>query len=156
MKQTYLLAGLLGLCAAGVGAIELNTDAMKKMQEEGHKIVEEQQGARMLKLPNGRCLQAAGGNLVSAKCNDKASNQKWYFDDKGRLANQEGGCVSAEGGGKNAGANAIVQQCSGAGAQKWKLDGAKRLVNEHGMCLQANGDNVVTAQCSKNANQKWG
>jgi hypothetical protein len=36
------------------------------------------------------------------------------------------------------------------------LDGAKRLVNEHGMCLQANGDNVVTAQCSKNANQKWG
>ena len=156
MKQTYLLAGLLGLCATGATAIELNTDAMKKMQAEGHKIVEQQQGARLLKLPNGQCLQAAGANVVGAKCNGKASNQKWHFDDKGRLANQEGGCVSAQGGGNKPGANAIIQPCSGAGAQKWKLDGAKRLVNGQGMCLQANGNKVVTAQCSKNANQKWG
>ena len=61
MKQTYLLAGFLCLYATSAAAIELNTDAMKKMQAEGHKIVEEQQGARLLKLPNGQCLQAAGG-----------------------------------------------------------------------------------------------
>ncbi len=156
MKQTYLLAGFLCLYATGAAAIELNTDAMKKMQAEGHKIVEEQQGARLLKLPNGQCLQAAGGAVVTSKCNNKASNQKWHFDDNERLVNQEGNCVSAEGGGKNAGEKAILQQCSGSGAQKWKLDGAKRLVNQHGMCLQPQGGNVVTAQCSNAANQKWG
>ena len=155
MKHTYLLAGLLGLCAATATAIELNTDAMKKMQEEGHKIAEQEQGQRALKLANGQCLEAAGGTVAGAKCNGKASNQKWRFDDMGRLVNMEGSCVSVEGGGKAPGASAIAQPCGGSGAQKWKLDGAKRLVNAQGMCLQANGDNVVTAQCSNNPNQKW-
>ena len=155
MKQTYLLAGFLCLYATSAAAIELNTDAMKKMQAEGHKIVEEQQGARLLKLPNGQCLQAAGGGVGTAKWNNKTSNQKWYFDDNGRLVNQEGNCMSAQGGGKTPGAKAVLQQCGGAEAQKWQLDGAKRLANGNGMCLQAQGGNVVTAQCSDNANQKW-
>ena len=154
MKQTYLLAVLLGLCAAGAAAIELNTDAMKKMQQEGHKILEE--GQRSFKLPNGQCLQASGGKLASGKCNKKAGNQKWRFDDKGRLVSQDGTCVSVAGGDKKPGAQAILQKCSGAKPQKWKVDGAKRLVNGLGTCLQAEGGAVVTAKCSKSANQKWG
>lgn len=149
MKQTYLLAGLLTLCATGVAAIDLNTDAMKKMQEEGHKILEE--GQRSFELPNGQCLQAAGNKLVSAKCKDKADNQQWRLDDNGRLVSKDGTCVSVAGGGK-----AVLQKCGGADAQKWKLDGSKRLVNKLGTCLQADGGNVVAAECSNAANQKWG
>ena len=156
MKQTYLLAGLFCLYAVGAMAIDLNTDALKKMQEEGHKILEEEQGARAFKLPNGHCLQAAGGNLVNSKCNDKASNQKWHFDNNGRLVSFDGNCVRAAGGGKHPGANAILPLCRGAGAQKWKLEGSKRLAKPHGMCLQADGKNVVTAKCSGAGTQKWG
>lgn len=145
------------LGASAALAIDLNTDAMKKMQEEGHKIVEQEtQAERAFELPNGQCLVAGGGNVVSAKCNDKAANQKWKFDDKGRLVASNGKCVAAAGGDNNPEANAVLQKCNNSPAQQWKLDNAKRLVNENDICLQAKGKNVVTAKCSKAATQKWG
>jgi hypothetical protein len=160
MKQTYLVVGFLALCAANAAAIDLNTDAMKKMQQEGHKIIEEeekrQQGQRAFKLPNGQCLQAAGANVVHRKCNGNAGNQKWRLDGKGQLIGHDSNCVGAAGGGKQPGANVVLQKCNGSAGQKWKLDGAKRLANQHGMCLQPNGNNVVTAVCSNAPIQKWG
>ncbi|MBN7797833.1 RICIN domain-containing protein [Parahaliea mediterranea] len=162
MKHATLLAGLLGLWVAGAAAIEFNTDAIKKMQEEGEKIMEEEKAFRAFKLPNGQCLQAAGNpskagvKLVSRKCNDKAQNQKWQFDKQGRLASHGGACVGLAGDGKEAGASAVLKNCGGAGDQKWSLDGAGRLHNKGGLCLEAQGGQVQTAPCSKAANQKWG
>ncbi len=157
MKLRYAAAVSISIYAAGAMAVELNTDAMKKMQQEGHKILEEEKGQRTFALPNGNCLQAAGGNVASAKCNDKAANQKWRLDDTGRLVSHDGAkCASVAGDGKKPGSNAVLQKCSGDARQKWKLDGAKRLTNQKGLCLQANGNNVVAAKCSKAATQKWG
>lgn len=164
MKQRTLWIALLALYLPGAGAVDFNTDALKSMQEEGHKIVEESQGLRTFKLPSGQCLHAkgqAGTNLVVNKCKPKSDNQKWRFDDKGRLASQGGACVGVAGDANKAGASAVMQKCSGAKFQQWRQDGKKRLVNGLGKCLEAAGDpkspsgNVVTAACSDAPNQVW-
>ncbi len=162
MKHAVFLAGLMGLYAAGSTAIELNTEAMKKMQEEGHKIVEQETATRQFKLPNGQCLQAAGApnkagiKLVSRPCNDKAANQQWQFDNAGRLVSQGGLCVGIGGKGEEPGANAVLQGCNKSDGQQWKVDGARRLQNGTGLCLQAQGGDAVTAACSGSPGQKWG
>ena len=163
MKQRTLWIALLALYLPGAGAVDFNTDALKSMQEEGHKIVEESQGLRTFKLPKGQCLHAAGAagaNLVINKCNSKSNNQKWRFDDKGRLANQNGACVGVAGDPSKPGASAVLQNCSGAKFQQWKQDGKKRLVNGVNKCLEAAGEakpggNVVAAACSDSPNQVW-
>lgn len=164
MKQRTLWIGLLALYLPGAGAVDFNTDALKSMQEEGHKIVEESQGLRSFKLPSGQCLHAAGAagtNLVINKCNPKSNNQKWRFDDKSRLANQNGACVGVAGDASKPGASAVMQKCSGAKFQQWKQDGKKRLVNGIDKCLEAAGDpkspggNVVTTACSDSPKQVW-
>lgn len=152
MKPTYLLIGLLALYAAGAGAIELNTDAMKKMQEEGDKILDQELGKRSFKSSSGLCMQVSGSKLSSGKCHDKAGNQKWYFDDKSRLVSFDGNCVSSD---KKAGARAVLQKCGGSSAQKWQLDSSKRLVNGANLCLQDNGGTLVAAECDNSPQQKW-
>lgn len=164
MKQRTLWIGLLALYLPGAGAVDFNTDALKSMQEEGHKIVEESQSLRSFKLSSGLCLHAngqAGANLVVNKCDPKANNQKWRFDDKGRLASQGGACVGVAGDASKPGASAVMQKCSGAKFQQWKQDGKKRLVNGLDKCLEAAGDarspgsNVTTAVCSDSPKQVW-
>lgn len=172
MKYRTLWVGLLGLWVAGAAAIELNTEAMKKMQEEGHKRLEEHQALRTFKLAGGQCLQAAGNpgkagvKLVSRKCNDKANNQKWQLDNKGRLASYGDTCVGLAGSdkegnkennkaNKEAAANAVLQPCDGSKDQKWSLDGANRLRNPQGLCLEAQGGSIKAAKCGDSAQQKW-
>ena len=151
MKQTFLLAGLLAACIPTVQAVDLNKDAMKAMQKEGHKIVADSQGGRAFKTSNGLCLEVAGGGLAVKKCNGKVNNQKWRFDDKKRLVASNGKCVD--------GGN--LKKCAGTPSQKWKLDGKKRLANNAKQCLQTqatppkNGTKVTAAACGKGGNQTW-
>ncbi|MEE4144306.1 MAG: RICIN domain-containing protein [Halieaceae bacterium] len=162
MKYAYISAALLAAYLPNASAVDLNTDALKTMQQEGHKIVEASKNWRSFTLHNGQCLQVGGApdkvgaNLVIRDCNPKANSQKWQFDDKGRLASFGGTCVGVAGD-----ANALMQACSGEKSQQWKHDGKQRLVNGLKQCLQAAGKadapsgNVVTATCSGSPNQVW-
>jgi hypothetical protein len=167
MKYAYICAGLLAAYLPQAGAVDLNTDALKKMQQEGHKIVEESKQWRSFSLHNGQCLQVGGppdkvgANLVIRDCNPKANSQKWRFDEQGRLTSFGGTCVGVAGDATKPGANAVMQACGGAKFQSWKHDGKQRLVNGLDNCLQAAGKadapsgNVVTANCSGSPNQVW-
>jgi hypothetical protein len=159
MKYASLWIALFGLISTAAAAVELNTEAMKKMQKEGHKILEEETALQPMRLANGKCLQAAGApgkagvNLVNRKCNAKAKNQLWLLDEQGRLNNRADACVAVAG--KDPGSNAVMKQCSDAKDQQWRLDDEKRLVNAQGLCLQAKGGNMIAATCTDNANQQW-
>ena len=151
MKQVFLLAGLLAACISTAQAVDLNKDAMKAMQQEGHKIVADSQGGRAFKTSNGLCLEVAGGGLAVKKCNGKTNNQKWRFDDKKRLVAHNGKCVDGS----------SLKKCGGAASQKWKHDGKKRLANNAKQCLQTQGSpakggsKVTAAGCNKAAGQVW-
>jgi len=161
MKHGIFAAGVLGLWIGTAGAIDLNTDALKKMQQEGHAILEEEQGFRSFRAGNGACLAAAGkpgqagANLVVQQCNGKANQQMWKFDHQGRLASHGGTCVGIAGNKDAAVSNVVLQNCAGNPHQKWSLDKSKRLAGNAGLCLQVNGNNVVAASCGNGGNQKW-
>jgi hypothetical protein len=152
MKLKTGLLLLLSSAAISAHAVTLNTDALKSMQEEGHKIVAESQGARSFKSVSGHCLDSAGKALLLKNCADKAAGQKWHFDDKNRLVAHDGRCV---------GGNAQLQSCGGAPAQQWQLDNKGRLANGAGQCLQPQGNATkpgakVTAQaCGGSPQQVW-
>ena len=153
MKQALLLVGLIAAGVPAVQAVDLNKDAMKAMQQEGHKIIAESEGGngRAYKTSNGLCLDLANGALVVRKCNAKTKNQQWRFDDKNRLVADNGQCVEG----------ARLKKCGAATSQIWKLDGKKRLANNSRLCLQTEGNppkggaKVTTASCGKTANQVW-
>lgn len=167
MKHAYFCAGLLAAYLPHATAVDLNTDALKTMQQQGHKIVEESRDWRSFSLANGQCLQVGGptdkvgAKLLLRKCNARSDNQKFRFDEQGRLASVGGTCVGVAGDANKPGANAVMQACGGASFQGWKQDGNKRLVNGLGKCLQAAGKpeepngNVITNNCNQAANQVW-
>lgn len=152
MKLKPGVVATLCLVAASAHGVTLNKDALKSMQEEGHKIVEESQGGRAFKSSTGQCLDIAGKALLIKQCASKAAGQKWRFDDKGRLVAHDKRCV---------GGNAQLQSCNNSKEQKWKLDGKKRLANGAGKCLQPQGNppkagsKIVSAACSGAARQVW-
>ena len=151
MKQAYFLAALMVVLGPVANAVEFNTDALKSMQEEGHKIVAESKGARAYKAAGGQCLDIAGAALVIRACNAKAKTQMWNFDGQGRLVAHDGRCVTGS----------QLQKCGAANTGKWKLDGQKRLANGAKQCLQIQGNppkpgaKVVAAACNKSPNQVW-
>lgn len=161
MKHGYLWAGFLGLWVASTSAVEFNTDALKKMQQEGHKILEDQQGPRVFRLGNGNCLQPAGDaakpgtNVALRKCDDKVKAQQWTWDSNGRLLSQAGTCLSKAGEPNQLQANAVLRACTGAKNQQWEQDGEGRLINGVGSCLQAEKGNAVTRTCNQAPTQKW-
>ena len=166
MKPGYIAALLLAVSATAALAVDFNTDALKAMQEEGHNIVDQEKGLRAFKLKSDLCLHAAkpdkaGSKLQVAKCKAKSNNQKWQFDDKGRLATRGGVCLGVGGDAKEAGAKAALQKCGGAKHQRWKMDDKSRLVNDLGMCLQAAkkgtkaGAGLESRPCNKSDAQKW-
>lgn len=151
MKQLTLLnMAFLGFALPAL-AVEFNTDALKSMQKEGHKIVAEAQGGKPFKTRNGLCLDYAGKVVMVKKCKSSGSSQTWHFDDKGRLVASDGRCI--------AGSN--LAKCSGAKGQQWEQDGKGRLAGNNGKCLQTQGNppkagaKVVAAGCSGAANQVW-
>lgn len=151
MKQYSLFIAFLLVITPMVHAVDLNTEALKSMQQEGHKIVDEAQDRKTYKSAGGHCLDVAGSGLVVKKCNAKAKTQQWLMDSKARLVAHDGRCV----------AGALLQKCGSGKSQKWKLDGQKRLANNAKQCLQAQGNppkpgaKVVVATCGKASNQAW-
>jgi hypothetical protein len=156
MKPAYLAAGLLALYIPWATAVDFNKDALKSMQEEGHKIVAEEQGFRAFKV-GGQCLHdnnpgKTGAPVVTRKCDGKSKNQNWRADDQGRLVGQGGHCLAVQG---NAGAGAVTQKCGSSKAQKWQRDKKQRFTNGGGLCLQGKGGKVTSAKCSDAADQVW-
>ena len=151
MKRAFLLAGLMAAGISAVQAVDLNTDALKSMQKEGHKIVADSQSGKAYKTSNGLCLDITGDGLVVRKCNAKVNKQKWRFDSQKRLVAHDGKCVDG----------AHLKKCGGAPSQKWKLDGKKRLANNSKKCLQTEGNppksgaKVVAVACGNAPNQVW-
>ena len=145
MKPVSLVLALAAVCTSAALAVDFNKDALKKMQEEGLAIVDQEQGLRAYRLGSNLCLHAAkpkkaGSKLQAAKCKTKSDNQKWQFDDQERLANKDGLCLGIGGKAKQAGARAELQKCGDAKHQRWTLDDNGHLVNGLGNCLQAAGD----------------
>ncbi len=150
MKQLYPAAVLLLVTGTAGHAVELNTEALKKMQQEGHRIVAESMGPRAYRIADDLCL--AGGDVLSVeKCDSKAKNQQWESDDKGRLVSHDGQCIAGN----------KLKKCAGGKVQIWTHDDKGRLVNEAQQCLQVQGKSpkpgakVVTAKCSGSRSQVW-
>ena len=151
MKPVYMIAALaVSFTTTAANAVEFNTEALKSMQEEGHKIVEQAQG-KTYRTSGGLCLDVAGAALVIRPCNAKSQSQIWKIDTQSRLVAHDGRCV----------AGAQLQQCGAVNAQKWKVDEKKRLANANQQCLQVQGNppkagsNVIAPACSPAPNQVW-
>lgn len=167
MKHVLLLIGLLLVYMQAAVSVTFNPEALRTMQQEGHKIAEQAKDLRTVKLPNDKCLHAsgnlgkAGANVEFRDCIVDSKNQQWRIDDQGRLVNQGGKCLGVAGDPNKAGASAVLQDCGSGKAQKWKLDGKQRLVNGVGKCLHAVGNaktvsgNVVSNDCKEVPNQRW-
>ena len=151
MKRIFFVSAMSLAFIVPVQAVEFNTDALKSMQEKGHEIVAEAQGARSYKASNGECLDFKGNGLLLAKCNGKVNSQQWTMDDKQRLVAHNGRCV----GGSN------LQECSNAKAQKWTHDDKHRLISKAKKCLQPQGNppksgvKVVAGNCSNSDHLVW-
>lgn len=151
MKVNYVLAGLLVACISAANGVELNKDAMKSMQAEGHKLLDESSGGRAYKGAGGFCLDIAGAKMVVRPCKSASKNQLWKLDDKKHLIANNGQCVDGAG----------LKKCGSAPTQKWSHDGKKRLANGKKQCLQIQGNKpkagakVVVSACSGSANQVW-
>lgn len=151
MKQVFLLAALTAVLVPGVQAVELNKEAMKTMQKEGHRLVEESQGGRAYKTDNNLCLDTGGGGLVVRKCNAGSETQKWIMDSNSRLVAHDGRCV----------AGAQLAKCGAGTGQKWKYDDRQRLANQNKQCLQVEGNpakagaRVSASACNKAPAQVW-
>ena len=151
MKLKYILAGLLVACVSAANAVELNKDALKSMQQEGHKLLEESSGGRAFKGAGGFCLDIAGAGMVVRSRKADSKSQLWKLDDKARLVAHNGQCVDG----------ARLKKCGSAPTQKWSHDGNKRLAKGKKECLQIQGDKpkagakVVIAACSGSAKQVW-
>jgi hypothetical protein len=161
MNPFHLATGILlaALLASGAAA-QFNTEALKKMQKEGHKIVEEQQAAEAAKpagAPLARhayrfganlCLDARGVLSVET-CDGRMASQQWAVDAGARLVANDGRCV--EGG--------SLVECTGAETQKWLHDKRGRLRNRSMQCLQVRGGTagarVIAAPCSGVPAQVW-
>ena len=170
MKPLYLITtGLLTALLAGGAAAQFNPDALKKMQKEGHKMLEEQQGAAAdaaqqpadgspaaapakatvaYRSGANLCLDARGGP-AARNCNSAAPTQQWSFDATGRLVASDGRCLDG----------AALVACAAGDTQKWVHDKRGRLRNQAQQCLQprvANaGAPVITAVCSGAEAQVW-
>lgn len=149
MIQRFAVATLLTSIGACAHALQFNKDALKAMQEEGHKIVEEAEGVTIFKGQGGFCLDTAGTSLVVRTCSD-AGSQRWRFDDENRLVAHSKQCVES----------ATLRKCAAGDAQVWAHDDEKRLVNRAGQCLQIQGSpradaKVTTAACSDEPGQVW-
>ncbi|MFV0278886.1 MAG: RICIN domain-containing protein [Parahaliea sp.] len=166
MKLRHAIPAFLALCATGASAIDLNTDALKKMQKEGHKIVAQEAQQEIpyvpVRLASGKCLQVAGDasktgtNVVNQACNNSLATQQWRLQANGQLASKGGTCAAVASQPQKPNMNVVVKTCSADKDQQWKLDASGRVVNGFGHCLQGNGGgNVIAAACGNSALQQW-
>lgn len=136
---------MLGVGVAYDAAAQFNTDALKKIQKEGHKLADKARGIRVLKYGTELCLDSAGG-LALKKCDDEAKTQKWTADEADRLVADNGQCLAGN----------RLAKCGEGDAQVWRQDEQGRLLNKAKQCLQVNQTRVITAACSDAKTQIWG
>jgi hypothetical protein len=144
MKPLYLLtAGLLAAFLSGGAAAQFNTDALKKMQKEGHKIVEEQEAAEA-----AASAQSSGEAVAADKSVEKASAQMQpTAAPVARTVYRYGAKLCL-----NAGDALTIEACNGkAASQQWALNNDGRLVAHDGRCVA--GASLV--KCAGGKNQKW-
>lgn len=167
MKSITLLAGgLLALFLAGGAAAQFNPEALKKMQKQGHKIVEEQKAVEapavtgaaiasktakartVYRIEPNLCL-VAENRLAVESCDRQTASQQWAFDASGRLVAHDGRCVDG----------ASLVPCAGRKTQKWVHDKRGRLRNQAQQCLQPrkeeSGTPVAAVACSGASQQVW-
>ncbi|MBA6413341.1 ricin-type beta-trefoil lectin domain protein [Parahaliea sp. F7430] len=155
MKPAYMLIALLVATAApAVNAVSFNKEALKAMQQEGHKIVEQAESKRLYRAGAGLCLDSTGPRAVLKACNDKEAKQNWTSNEQQQLVASDGRCLGIANGA------AVLQKCSAAKNQQWQHDDKKRLVNNLQQCLQFQGNlvagaNVIPAQCNDAPRQVW-
>ena len=93
-------------------------------------------------------------------------NQKWYFDDVGRLVNGGGKCLDVESSEIDQdGGKVQIWECHDGINQKWYFDDVGRLVNGGGKCLDVyvdkkddsikDGGKVQIWECHDGTNQRW-
>ena len=155
MKLNPGFVALSAALAMSAQAVDLNKDALRDMQKQGHAIVEEskQQQTHKFKSTSGHCLDFAGKALLIKNCNGNTKTQDWRFDDQGRLRASDGRCIVG---------NATLQSCGSGAGQKWTLNAQNRLKNGAGKCLQPQGNpmkagsKITAATCNqKSGRQVW-
>jgi len=162
MKISLVLAVALGLATAGANAVKLNPDAMRAMQEEGERKLQQAMQPRAFRLSSGLCLQRGGdGNVFAGACAAKNAAQKWHFDKHGRVVHNSGTCLAVAGKPGSPGSNVVTQGCGKSAHFKWKPQKNGQLVNAGKACLQAvgninkSGANVNLGGCKAGPAQVW-
>ena len=155
MKLNLGFVTLSAVVAMSAQAVDLNKDALKDIQKQGHAMIEEakQEQSRKFKSTSGHCLDFAGKALLIKNCSGNANTQNWRFDDQSRLRASDGRCVVG---------NATLQSCGTGAGQKWALNNQGRLKNGAGKCLQPQGNpmkagsKVNAADCNQSSKrQVW-
>jgi hypothetical protein len=158
MKRQLIMVGLLLAVASPMASAQFNTDALKKMQQEGHRLLEEAQeeegpavGApRRYTIGDNLCLTAAQP-LAIRRCRTEPA-QRWIMDEAGHLLSADERCL----------AGAQLAQCNNSNVHLWQHDDRDRLANKAGQCLQLQGGlpasdskRVIVARCSEAQAQVW-
>ncbi len=126
---------------------------------------------RSLRNEGGKCLDIHVEDLVTNagrvqiwECNNEIQ-QRWKFDDQGRLVNEGGKCLDVHVEDlKKDGGKVQIWDCNNEIQQRWKLDKQGRLVNGGGKCLDIHIDDlnkdggklqIWECQAKPKANQQW-
>jgi hypothetical protein len=124
---------------------------------------------RSLRSEGGKCLDVHiedlvkdGGRVQIWKCNNEIQ-QRWKFDNKGRLVNESGKCLDIHVQDlKKDGGKVQIWECNDQIQQQWKLDKKGRLVSKGGKCLDVeineinkDGGKVQIWECNDQIQQRW-
>ena len=131
----------LGVClvaavvaaAAGPAGAQFNPEALKKMQKEGHKIVEEAAKKQVWRLPGDLCLDARQ-NLVVQRCTENLASQQWTLDEAGRIVAHNDQCLTG---------NRLLACADNNRFQTWTHGEGGLLSNGAGRCLHVRGTPAV-------------
>lgn len=137
---------LLLLGIAGQAAAQFNTDALKKMQKEGHKIVaESEKNAADAKAADSEAKARTAAAGAGAQAAPTAPGAQKGIDEGRSFRFTESLCLDATG-------MLSVERCAkDAAGQRWRSDDEGRLVAHTGQCLAPAG----LTNCNAGAVQKW-
>jgi hypothetical protein len=126
------------------------------------------QGARIVGVQSGRCLEvpgAATGNGTQTQLWDctGAAHQTWTSTSSRQLTVYGGTkCLDASGQGATNGTAAIIWDCNGQANQQWNVNANGTITGvQSGLCLDAtgagtaNGTRINLWSCHGGANQQW-
>ncbi len=162
MKTRLVLTISLCLGAAAAQAVKLNPDAMRAMQAEGDKMMQQAMQPRTFRLSTGMCLQRGeDGNVLTAACDAQSPAQIWRIDELGRVVHSGGECLAVAGEPGKPEVNVVTMVCGNGPEFLWMPNKAGQLVNSGTACLHAVGDvsqpgaNVILGICEVGPAQVW-